>query len=296
MKKVFSNEMVAHVWAQRSQDEGRNAKDKWSGASSFYFAGDTIYSYGPHFPIARFVDNDKGAVAVLVTIASYSNTTNRHQTHVWRASHHHTTFHVAQVEATFKPEEIHTENMESYKERVEEMLLKAARARKNTQWLLEQAVKLLQEANGYATFFGLEERIEEPENMNTMLEQAKENEKVRKVQEAQKRAVDISEWREFTKPRIRLNVGYDLLRLNADMERIETTGGAQVPVEHAKKMWPLVKRCHDRKQAWQSNGSTIKVGYFQVNHIEATGNVRIGCHYIKYPELQSMAVQLGLTS
>lgn len=290
MRKVFSNEMVAHVWAQRDQDEGRNS------GGSFYFTGDTIYSYGAHFPIARFVDNENGAVAVLSTIESYSNTTAKQQNHVWRASHHHTTFHVAQVEATFKPEDIHTVNMKSYRERIEATLGQATRARKNTQWLLESALKLIKEANSYTTFFGLKDSIAEPESMKVMLEQAKEDEKVRKVQEAQKRAVDISEWREFNKARIQLNVGYDLLRLNKEQDRIETTGGANVPVEHAKKMWLLVKRCHDRKQAWQSNGHTIKIGYFQVNYIEETGNVKIGCHYIKFPELRDMATQLGLTS
>ena len=42
------------MWANQARDGAKG--------SSFYFNGDTIYSYGPHFPIARHVER-KGAHA-----------------------------------------------------------------------------------------------------------------------------------------------------------------------------------------------------------------------------------------
>lgn len=75
MKEVFSNDMVCHVWAQQSQQEGRNS------TNSIFFEGDTIYSYGAHFPMARFVSkkNQKTKTAVLFCSKKYSVTTSKHQ-------------------------------------------------------------------------------------------------------------------------------------------------------------------------------------------------------------------------
>lgn len=75
MRKVLSPEMVAHVWANKSQDEARNSGE------TFYFTGPTIYSYGSHFAIAHHLDNG----VVLWNNAGYSNTTSRHKSHAWRA-------------------------------------------------------------------------------------------------------------------------------------------------------------------------------------------------------------------
>ncbi len=48
-RHVFPNREIPHLWAHKTQDEGRN------GTGSFYFTGATIYSYGSHFPIATHV-------------------------------------------------------------------------------------------------------------------------------------------------------------------------------------------------------------------------------------------------
>jgi hypothetical protein len=68
-RKVFDNSMVAHIWAQQTQSEGR------SNNGQFYFRDSTIYSYGSHFPIAQF-SADKSIV--WFTERGYSPTTGRH--------------------------------------------------------------------------------------------------------------------------------------------------------------------------------------------------------------------------
>lgn len=72
VKQVLDNHMVAHVWAQQTQEFGRSSN------GNFYFRGDTIYSYGTHFPIARFVTNAAGERAVLFTTDRNSVTTAQH--------------------------------------------------------------------------------------------------------------------------------------------------------------------------------------------------------------------------
>lgn len=72
---VYPTDEIAHLWMHKTQDEARNPQN------NFYFNGDTIYSYGSHFPIARHVEH-KGNAAVLYTTDSYGPTTGKHLNHV----------------------------------------------------------------------------------------------------------------------------------------------------------------------------------------------------------------------
>ena len=71
-KHVFDTGEIPHLWAHRTQDEARNRQ------GNLYFTGDTIYSYGSHFPIARHAANEAGERGVLLTTATYSVTTSSH--------------------------------------------------------------------------------------------------------------------------------------------------------------------------------------------------------------------------
>lgn len=64
---------VARVWLCQSQDYGQERS-----GGSFYFRGDTIYSYGSHFPIAKLTTAPNGESVILFTTRTYSNTTARH--------------------------------------------------------------------------------------------------------------------------------------------------------------------------------------------------------------------------
>lgn len=85
IKRVFADEKeIAHLWFHQAQDSARNRQ------GTFYFSGDTIYSYGSHFPIARLVVADKGKrkgeKAVLFTARTYHGpTTTKHIKTVWSA-------------------------------------------------------------------------------------------------------------------------------------------------------------------------------------------------------------------
>jgi hypothetical protein len=67
MKNVLRNSQeVAHYWANHKQSSG--------SAGNVFFENDTIYSYGHHFPMARFLNNE----VILFTTRSYSVTTSKH--------------------------------------------------------------------------------------------------------------------------------------------------------------------------------------------------------------------------
>jgi hypothetical protein len=77
VKQVFDYQQCAHVWAQQSQEHGRSPKGQ------MYFHGATIYSYGSHYPIARFTDATlDGSRVVLFNSEKNSTTTERHRDNV----------------------------------------------------------------------------------------------------------------------------------------------------------------------------------------------------------------------
>lgn len=87
MKTVFNNGMVAHVWAQGRQTDGR------SGNGNFFFSGRTLYSYGRHFVVAYLAPPelapDDSALSreplALLNGDRYSISTGRHQSYAAHA-------------------------------------------------------------------------------------------------------------------------------------------------------------------------------------------------------------------
>lgn len=73
----MNNSMVAHLWANESQES--------ANGSNFYFEGQSIYSYGRHFEVGRIVRNKRGKKAYLINDRYYSSTTSRHQYYVREA-------------------------------------------------------------------------------------------------------------------------------------------------------------------------------------------------------------------
>lgn len=72
MAKNLGGKLVS-TWLRQSQDYGQERS-----GGSFYFQGDTIYSYGSHFPIAKLAKAPNGEACIFVTTRTYSNTTAKH--------------------------------------------------------------------------------------------------------------------------------------------------------------------------------------------------------------------------
>src|SRR5271155_4054848 len=147
-KRVFNTGEVPHLWAHRTQEDARN------GQGNLYFTGDTIYSYGGHFPIARHVANEAGERAVLFTTATYSVTTSGHCSAVRSAIPSGTpVFHVRSVfHGRYNGDELtaddHAGNLADYAERIEKHVVTSARGRSSytKEWNHEHAVRLREEA------------------------------------------------------------------------------------------------------------------------------------------------------
>lgn len=79
-------------------------------------------------------------------------------------------------------------------------------------------------------------------------------------------------------------------------DTVRTSWGAEFPVAHAALAWRAVRRTVASGVPWHKNGERVRVGVFQLDSIDAAGNVKAGCHDVTYDEIESCAKALGLTT
>lgn len=76
--------------------------------------------------------------------------------------------------------------------------------------------------------------------------------------------------------------------------KIETSWGADVPVSVAPMVWEAANRCRDASMAHEFDRSQApRLGHFTMDKIDADGSIHVGCHFIRYAELQGIAVALN---
>lgn len=300
-KHVFDTGEIPHLWAHRTQDEARNRQ------SNLYFAGDTIYSYGSHFPIARHVVNDAGERAVLFTTATYSVTTSSHCSAVRSAIPSGIpVFNVPNVcHGRYSGSELtaddHAGNLADYAERIEKHVITSARARSSysKEWNRERAASLRDEAFAYCAFFGLPvpNIPEVPEIDSDALSAIRKREAKRAAEKAEQtkreRAEALVLQKELiTKWRASEYHGcfYDIpvmLRIVGD--QVQTSRGARFPVTHAKRALAFVRKVRESGQAYVRNGHSIHLGPYALDRIEPDGTVKAGCHVVSWEEIERIA-------
>lgn len=141
-----------------NQDVAKNFArgDNKGHTENMYIEGNTIYSYGSHFPIAVRTGKTTevgGGEIVLFNSDGYSNTTRRHESHV-RSALHNGWYQLIEVPTEILKEYIYAHNngvvgirissmaTEYLTKKEQELWLKAQRARKlhTKEWLTEQAM------------------------------------------------------------------------------------------------------------------------------------------------------------
>ena len=87
---------------------------------------------------------------------------------------------------------------------------------------------------------------------------------------------------------------YGPIRLRIKGDELQTSRGARVPLDHAVKAFRIIKRLHDKGQAYERNGHTIHLGHFALDAIDPQGNVTAGCHQVEWPEIERVATIAGV--
>jgi len=297
-KQVFDTGEIPHLWAHRTQDEARNRQ------GNLYFTGDTIYSYGSHFPIARHVMNEAGERAVLLTTATHSVTTSGHCSVVRSAVPSGIrVFQVPNVcHGRYSGSELtaddHAGNLVDYAERIEKHVITSARARSSysKEWNHEHAVKLSDEAFAYCSFFGLPiPNIPEVPELDSdaltairKLEAKRAAEKAEQTKRARAEALVVQQelvikWRTGEYHGCLYDIP-PMLRIVGN--EVQTSPGARFPVSHAKRALAFIRKVRDSQKAYVRNGHTIHLGPYAIDRIEADGTVKAGCHVVSWEEIE----------
>ena len=286
-RHVYPVDMVAHLWAHKAQDSARNG-------GNFYFEGDTIYSYGSHFPIARHVETRRGR-AVLFTTRDYSVTTSGHKWAVLGACKHLTVFHVQHPTDTNRKAQF-----AEYRERYLALARKYSRARSNKPWILGSLRDLIDEANRFAQFFGLRCRLSLPDDLSGMVAECRAIEKrewERKQREERKREREalerVQKWVDGESDFL-CQQSYGPIRLRIKGDELQTSRGASVPLAHAVKAFRVIKRLRSKGESYERNGHTIHLGHFALDAIDPQGNVTAGCHNVAWEEIERVATLAGV--
>ena len=345
-KQVYDSDMVAHLWANQSQESARNAQ------GNIYFDGRAIYSYGRHYCIARFAET-KGqsylTCPILYNKRPYSTTTAKHCSYVWLAMSAIQRERVICVDnpgATSLNE--HAQNFQALATDYRQLLTQASKARGRKAELLREAEALRQSANRYRSLFLIGRGTGNYGRQNPAIAPLadldatlaaykaaddKANAKRRAAQEeaerkeAEREAAELAHWfavglpawkrGENQWPCAAIN-GYGMerhipysapvdFRLIVDNdgyetdppsvkrpETIQTTKGAEFPRSHCERVFRAVLACRLAGQSWSSNGRTIRIGHFQLDSIDAEGNVVAGCHNVRWQEIEAFARELGI--
>lgn len=289
MKTVFTDiSQVSHLWANQLQESARNS-------GNYYFNGDSIYSYGSHFMIAKHHTNKQGKSVVLFTTRSYSNTTAK-QIGVTRAACSHKDLIFCK-----NPDGIsHTENFNNWQSLMESSAKSLANARKPEKYLNEISAFYAQ-AEVYAQYFDLnvpeglksansissKEDYKEFEEKRQALIIKTEKKHVAKLKKDHKAL--LTKWRGFESNRLSIYDGKDYLRYNVGKNRIQTSQNVEIPIQIAKEFYSYILNT-------VSNGGCIqcdkKLMEFDVNAIDKKF-VRVGCHNVPMKEIKGIAKQLG---
>ncbi|MCC5780519.1 hypothetical protein H7H48_15770 [Nitratireductor sp. B36] len=279
-----------------------------------FYEGDTIYSYGYHFPIATLMADAEGRTVVLFTTDNYSTSTAKHKSITGRACSHMTVFHVPHLGvhgSRFALDVGHHLNVQDYLRRITETLERAKRARSWGPFHLEQADRLIAEAERYITAFSLKgyEDIDwSPESIvagvkeATRLQAEREEEARRKREEAARRKYREEAWPQIkawlrgeTLPPHKFHSGFStkrpLPRISHD--RVETTWGANVPLEVAKLLYWRSIRCRREHTEYVPERS-IHVGDFRLTRIKPNGDLVVGCHDIPFWFMHYAAKKAGI--
>ena len=324
-KHVFNSDMCLHVWAHETGDEwGRN------GGGSISFRGTQLYSY--HAQIASIVKTERHGKVAFFTSRKWSVTTAAHIHHAMRAwSGEEFTVPRLGSSAGISVSD-HEENLAYLIERYHNEKARLKRARNFYQSVAVYLEEPKRIAYHYADMFGLTCELpyhEDCEELRLHLEKREKRRNtpsavrkrmIRDAANAARRAqaealanerrarlreqaqADLVKWRNGENVYLMWEVqkmedGSAMLRVKDN--KVQTSQGADVPLSHAEAAYGFVRRTreagltYDRESAVAIGGAPLRMGHFTLDKIDAQGNIKAGCHYISWNEIERLATEQG---
>jgi hypothetical protein len=306
MRTVVSTSEVPHLWANQIQEHARNH-------GNLYFEGKKIWSYGRHFLAAKIINDN----TVTINNYSYSVTTSGHLRAIESAidkSKFTNIFHVPEPDVKIGKHHNHDTNIKHLFNGIELYSNKIKTARSNKAGYIRSVEMLKKLILEYCRVFKcktilssaqrtilnapieqLESKFHKKYKKETAQRKLAEKKRIKRNEDAfiesceKFRRFEIDHVNDYNQSRI-------VLRVNRTNNVVETSQGVNVPVDRAIELWPLVLHCHNTKTEWIENGQNFKIGHYRVNKIHSNGDLKAGCHFLKFDELQRIAINLNITS
>ena len=261
MKKVFSNSEIMHVFAQRTQSEGRT--------SNVFFYGNKIYSYGYHYLLGEFLDNN----TILINDTGYSHTTSKHINYLRQAVSQYKRFYITETDEKYLLTKLNSE------------LVKLTLARKPEIYI--NSINYL--FGKYCEFQEFKKlpvnkeikKIHKTANNGVNLEAYKkliqQKEAKEKREKLKKFKAVYNDFKNYETHRIYKGLtGFDYLRISKCRQFIETSQEIKIDIEDAQRIAKAIKL-----------GLNIigqKLKYYTINKFDKNGLVA-GCHNIPKTEI-----------
>lgn len=276
MKRVFTkSEDVIHLWANKVQDEARCS-------NVFFDDNEKIYSYGTHYELARFIDNN----TVLINDEGYSVTTSKHINEVTYATRQYKQFNLTETDLDY----VHG-HIKNY------LLPKLTNARK-PELYINPILSLWETLNDYLVHTKTKRYKSNPKykfiktvvnTLNTDSESLQE--RLRLQAEVERRAKAKKERKAIAEalPKfLNYEIGSfrygteDFLRISREGSMVETSQGVKVTVKDATLLYRMIQAGKDIKGH--------RISHYSVTSIN--GTLKIGCHNINMDSVHEVGKQL----
>ena len=261
MRKVFTNNEIFHVFNEQNQNEGRTSN------RSIFFENNKIYSYGYHYLLGEFIDEN----TIVINNTGYSNTTSKHIYMLGSATRDKKQFFSEHI----KPEKVLI-NLENLLNK----LPRATRLKKDYIFridiLFKKYIEFIEYTNKEISILNKEshEKIIALKDsfyndFDNLEQEIKEQQKRQKEKEKQAIKENLIKWKSNEINYFRNNTGKDFLRLNS--ENIETSQGVKIPITEAKRLLKLIDTKNiigqrvDERFVVRSFDNILKVGCHNID-------------------------------
>ena len=267
MKTVFSNTDCVHTFAQRTQDKGRTSNN------NIFFEGDSIYSYGYHYELGRFLD-DK---TILINDKGYSVSTGKHISLLIGATSQYKQYYKTKTDIDIVYGEIMYLKKKLSKARKPEMYISQIYSLWNSfnEYINERNQKQLRKYKEYKELLLFVDSLQDETSIEDLRQWAKEEERKKKDKEQKQLAESLTKFREYKKDYFSIG-GKDYLRLSECAQFVETSQGVKIDTQEAKRYLKLLKSGAMMRGAKIGNYTTISFDKL----------LRIGCHNISKEQIK----------
>ena len=284
MKKVFQNTSeVVHVFAQQTQSEGRNQ------SGSIYFYDNKIYSYGSHYLLGEFINDE----TIIINDFGYSVTTSKHISELINATSQYNRFYTSNIciktieslvdynlkklSKANKPE-IYISNITKLESNLTKWVeyCKENRIKKRTFEIFDYAIN--KSDYNYKKIVKIANSLLTPQTIEKIKAKGKKDAIKQKAKDKRELKIKLDKFNTYKIDRFKIGQ-FDYLRLSQNGKFVETSQNIRIEKNEAKKLYFAIKK--------KINIQGQKIGYYTINKIDNMA-LTVGCHKICIKSVQKV--------